>query len=283
MTRLNNLTELIYLLTKNQPFVAFILHHILTANSYGLLAMSLIANLTFEAVDRIRQASSHEDIFRELQRCGTIFGYDAFLIAGLPLSPNQNLSECKIISGWPAGWEKRYQAKRYIHIDPVIRYIRGVSDPFLWREAVDAAGRTDGRIVIGEARDFGLNDGFCVPFHQIDGTEAGVSFGGARFHLARDERAALHLLAIYAMSTAKAIVRRHAEPTRDAESETGLTAREMECLKWSAIGKTAWEISVILSISRRTVEGHLANATYKLGAVSRVHCVAEALRRGIIR
>ena len=252
-------------------------------NPYGLLAMSLIATVTFEAIDRIRSASDHEDIFRELQKCGAIFGYDAFLIAGLPLSPNQNLSECKIISGWPAEWEKRYQAKRYIHIDPVIRYIRGMSDPFLWREAVDAAGKTDGRVVIGEARDFGLNDGFCVPFHQIDGTEAGVSFGGARFNLSHDERAGLHLLAIYAMSTAKAIVRRHAEPSKNAVAEAGLTAREIECLKWSAIGKTAWEISVILSISLRTVEGHLANAACKLGTVSRVHCVAEALRRGIIR
>lgn len=61
-----------------------------------------------------------------------------------------------------------------------------------------------------------------------------------------------------------------------------LTAREVECLRWTAAGKTSWEASEILNTSERTVEFHLRNAARKLDAVNRVQCVAEAMRHGII-
>jgi DNA-binding CsgD family transcriptional regulator len=62
-----------------------------------------------------------------------------------------------------------------------------------------------------------------------------------------------------------------------------LTMREVECLGWAAQGKSEWEISQILGISEHTAEKHLINARVKLGAVNRVHAVATALRRGVIR
>src|SRR3546814_13057027 len=43
-----------------------------------------------------------------------------------------------------------------------------------------------------------------------------------------------------------------------------LSPREFECLRWSAQGKSAWEIGCILGISRRTVSFHLDNAKAKL-------------------
>ncbi|WP_081623599.1 MULTISPECIES: helix-turn-helix transcriptional regulator [Hyphomicrobiales] len=36
-------------------------------------------------------------------------------------------------------------------------------------------------------------------------------------------------------------------------------AREREVFKWASRGKTAWEISQILSIGKRTVNTHLRN------------------------
>ncbi len=62
-----------------------------------------------------------------------------------------------------------------------------------------------------------------------------------------------------------------------------LTPRELECLIWSADGKTSWEISEILSVSERTVNAHLGRAIRKLGVVSRTQAVAAAMRRGLFR
>ena len=78
---------------------------------------------------------------------------------------------------------------------------------------------------------------------------------------------ALHLAALDLPATAPA---------------NGLTARERECLAWTSVGKTAWEIGSILGISEHTAVAHLNAAVRKLGAASRAHAVAEALRRGLI-
>lgn len=48
------------------------------------------------------------------------------------------------------------------------------------------------------------------------------------------------------------------------EQEISLTKREIECLYYLSIGKTAYEISLILSISKRTVETHVQNIKNKL-------------------
>ncbi len=61
-----------------------------------------------------------------------------------------------------------------------------------------------------------------------------------------------------------------------------LTARERECLAWSAEGKTAWETGVILGISDQTVISHLRNAQRKMRAANRVQAVAMAIRAGLL-
>lgn len=242
--------------------------------------MTSISQTAFDALDRIRQAHSLDELRYQLELYRSLFGYDAFVLGYIPRSPRQGLRDCTLISGWPREWEQRYQARGFIHVDPVLSHMRGVIDPFFWHEA--RAGQSEGRIVMDEARVFGLRQGFCVPFHQYDGSEACISFGGARLELTADEQAALHMIAIYAASTARALTHGEAQAGPATRARDILTAREVECLKWSAAGKTAWDISVILSISRRTVEHHLTSACTKLQAVGRVHCVAEAIRRKII-
>jgi DNA-binding CsgD family transcriptional regulator len=61
-----------------------------------------------------------------------------------------------------------------------------------------------------------------------------------------------------------------------------LTARERECLRWSADGKTIWEISELLGIAERTVKKHIESATTQLGCVSKTHAVARAIRLQLI-
>lgn len=62
-----------------------------------------------------------------------------------------------------------------------------------------------------------------------------------------------------------------------------LTARELECLQWSAIGKSSWEISTILSISESAVNFHMANIRSKFDVGSRRQAVVQAIRFGLIR
>jgi DNA-binding NarL/FixJ family response regulator len=66
------------------------------------------------------------------------------------------------------------------------------------------------------------------------------------------------------------------------EAHDALTGREIEVLKLAARGLTNVAIAQALTISDRTVHGHLSNIYAKLQASSRTEAVLKALRQGYI-
>ena len=58
--------------------------------------------------------------------------------------------------------------------------------------------------------------------------------------------------------------------------------REQEVLEWTASGKSAWEIGMILGIAKRTVDTHAQSISRKLGAANRAQAVAIAMRERLI-
>ena len=67
-----------------------------------------------------------------------------------------------------------------------------------------------------------------------------------------------------------------------ADALEPLTPRETEVLRLIALGYTNRQVGEELNISVRTVEGHRANLSDKLGASSRVELVRYALELGLI-
>ncbi len=61
-----------------------------------------------------------------------------------------------------------------------------------------------------------------------------------------------------------------------------LSAREKELLNWLKLGKSSWDISVILGISESRTNYHVYNIMRKLNAVNRPQAVAVAVRLGLI-
>jgi DNA-binding CsgD family transcriptional regulator len=62
----------------------------------------------------------------------------------------------------------------------------------------------------------------------------------------------------------------------------GLTIKELDCLRWTAEGKTSSEIASIIKLSEHTVNHYLIAAARKLDCVNRVQAVAKALRMGLL-
>ncbi len=58
--------------------------------------------------------------------------------------------------------------------------------------------------------------------------------------------------------------------------QVALNERELECLTWSARGKTSPEIATILGLSKRTVNFHVENACRKLNVSTRTEAVVKA-------
>jgi DNA-binding CsgD family transcriptional regulator len=68
----------------------------------------------------------------------------------------------------------------------------------------------------------------------------------------------------------------------DAQQQLLVSAKELDCLKWTAAGKTALEASIILGISERTVRFHLNAAREKLDCVTTTQAVAKAIAHHLI-
>jgi transcriptional regulator EpsA len=61
-----------------------------------------------------------------------------------------------------------------------------------------------------------------------------------------------------------------------------LTPRELEILRWIAIGKSNFEVGAILSISPLTVKNHVQKILRKLNAVNRTQAVGKALENRML-
>ena len=68
----------------------------------------------------------------------------------------------------------------------------------------------------------------------------------------------------------------------NGSNNSPISMREKEVLKWLKIGKSSWDVSVILDISERTVNFHVTNIMNKLDAITRTQAVAISIERGLI-
>lgn len=71
--------------------------------------------------------------------------------------------------------------------------------------------------------------------------------------------------------------------TAGSGPRVALTPRERQVMELSAAGLTSEMVASELGMSPRTVNQHVDNVSSKLNARNRVHAVAEAMRRGLLR
>lgn len=239
--------------------------------------MEGIRQAAFDFIDRVSSISEPDQVVAELQKTGELFGFENFCMSGLP-TPGEKLDPYILLSGWPEGWLHRYLEEDYVQVDPVCRRLLSASMPFAWSEAPYDPDDAAAARVMNEAPDFGLHEGFAVPIYTTHGFQAAVTFSARRLDLDREMRGGLHLVAIYAHNKVRSLL-----GSRRTRPAPHLSPRETECLKWASVGKSSWDISVLLNISERTVDQYFAAASAKLNTVNRTQAVAEALRMKLIR
>jgi LuxR family transcriptional regulator, quorum-sensing system regulator BjaR1 len=231
----------------------------------------------FDFISQVDKAKTPAKVISTLARAVADFGLERFMIASIP-APTSRFEPSIMLHNWPRGWFDRYMHQHYLAVDPVIRRLRSSTKPFCWSEApYDPAREPDAHRVMMEATEFKLHAGFTIPIFTLSGDQGGVTFGGESVELSVEDRAALHLIGIYA----------HARTTELRYPKVRLprprlSPREAEVLKWCAAGRTSRDIGEILSISDTTVETYIALACRKLDALNRTHAVAEAIRQKLI-
>ncbi len=182
----------------------------------------------------------------------------------------------------PASYRDMFEDMGRGRQDPVMQHCKKQSVPIIWSQDT-YVGAGQGDLWDGQAR-FGYRTGVAMALHLPQGrhfflgVDRDQSLPKDRSELTRIV-ADLQLFAVHAQEAAMRIMM----PAAGDPDVPSLTPREVESLRWTMDGKTAWEVGNILGISERTAVLHVNNAMHKLGCINKHQAVLKALRLGLIR
>lgn len=234
----------------------------------------------FEVIERAQSAGDPETLVALMRPAFERLGATAF-VWGRATGPNGERAPRADVGETPGAWRAHYNAAQLAHRDPIFPRALRSPEPFTWRSA-RAGGLlpADGSEVLDQARSFGLEDGYVMPIHHLNGsTAAVVLYADQPLAWTPREGASAHMLAVYFA----AISARLADAGSAAETNrVSLSRRQAECVQWVRAGKTDWEIGQILGLSEHTVAEHLEAARRRLGVKTRTQAVIEAISRGLI-
>ncbi|MDA4847279.1 helix-turn-helix transcriptional regulator [Hoeflea poritis] len=218
------------------------------------------------------------DVFKFLRKTTEGFGLRYFSVLALPGDASGSFTSHSIINNWPPDMIKTYDRLDVINLSSVASAIRRQVTPVVWH--IDDVLTDDISEALAAAmkafREKGFVRGVNFPVHDFRSLRGSVGFAGDRPPLENRELLELSMISIH-------IFDRLSRLTHHGEDEASpLSDRELECLRWTAAGKTSSEISTILSLSEHTVNHYLISATKKLDAVNRTQAVAKSIRKGWI-
>lgn len=240
----------------------------------------LAVEVLTDAYDALEHARTTEDVRAQMEKFSRQMGFGSFAYA-LTIKVPSLKPQRYLINGYPQRWLDLYLARDYFGIDPLVRHAQCSTLPAVWGErSLHDSSATE---FWEEAWGFGLKSGLSFVMCERSGA-TGI------FSLARDstiDQSGQELAALIGRGQMFASLVHHAAcrlevPKLLPQANTALTARERECLKWSADGKTAWELGQILGISARTAVFHLNNAMQKLGATNKTQAIVRAVALRLI-
>ena len=192
------------------------------------------------------------------------------------------------IFGWGGDEEVWWRNSRLALQSPITTACRFETEAF-WVNAEGFHGHSPNQYLASidltdfEARAL-IRAAIVIPVHMAFGQIGVVCLtpcDPARTDLSDVFAAHGDLLAIYSRMFLNTYVRLMGN-TRALPVGATLSKREVECLRWAALGKTDLEIGLIISRSRATVRFHIHNASLKLNAVNRCQTLFKAAQLGYI-
>jgi len=235
------------------------------------------------AYQSVLQARTRDEFRGEVVRFANGLGFDT-VSATVVLDRTLGDSEFDTVDNTPASYSEFFQDRSTWRRDPVMQHCKHHSVPIIWNQATYVA--SDRIDMWEEQAQFGYQAGIALALHMPEGRHFFLGVDRDQ-SLPKDATtltrmvADLQLFAVHAQEAAWRVVM---PKGLDVSSVTAhLTPRELEALRWTMDGKTAWEVGAILSISERTAVLHISNAMRKLDCATKHQAVLKALRLGLIR
>ena len=207
-------------------------------------------------------------------------GFDTVSASAIVDRPDTG-SEFVAVHNTPAAFEQTFENLNIGRRDPVMQHCKRHTVPIVWGQKTYL---DQGSIDLWDVQaQYGYRNGIAMALHLPEGRHFFLGVDRAqplpadRIELTRLV-ADLQLFAVHAQDTAmRVLISEALQPERPA-----LTPRELDVLRWTMDGKTAWEVGQLLNIAERTTVQHLQNAMKKLQCNSKHQAVLKALRLGLI-
>ncbi len=223
------------------------------------------------------QARDEDELRRCAQRLLAALEVCDFMLK-MDITPASGASVCHLFGTFPVPVLRIFGANAEAGTDPVNRHFSKSILPLAWQVEQLCAPDAGQTYLLLQAK--GICHGLSVMArseHAVSRVDFYENAHGS--YLQEGARLAdLHLAGAY-LHEAMELLWHKAAP----KQVPLLSARELECLEWSATGKTSHEIGLILGISQRTVYFHLKNVATKLDVYSTRHAVSRAIMMGIIK
>ncbi|MDE5446087.1 LuxR family transcriptional regulator [Bradyrhizobium sp. CSA207] len=216
--------------------------------------------------ERLTESSHPNEAQQSMADVTAALRLSCFAYLALPRRPG---GPPNLISTYPSSWTALYLQRGYESIDPVVRRAMREPKPFRWGLGIGPRSRSDSeRTLFEEAAKFGIRCGFTFPIHDDHGAIAALSFATDEHRTSFERSLFEHAQSLRLIAS---FFHAHAKRFWTIDRMVAgvlLSPREHECLEWSARGKSAGEIGIILGIAERTAGFHLDNARAKLGVSS---------------
>lgn len=232
----------------------------------------------YDVYGDIGELQTSFDVFKYLRGATETFGMRYFFVVNLPTDKSGSFATQSVVNNWPPELIKCYDQADMINISPVTATLRSTSAPVIWHIEDVFTDNLSEKLehVRNSFYRCGFVRGASFPVTDARGVRGAIGFSGDRSALEKSEVLELSMISLQVFNRLSAIA-------CQIETESPpLSERELECLRWTAVGKTSSEIATILDLSEHTVNHHLNGATKKLDAANRTQAVANAIRSGWI-
>ncbi|MGE6743434.1 helix-turn-helix transcriptional regulator [Allorhizobium pseudoryzae] len=226
-----------------------------------------------DAISDIRRMDTQFDILRLMRSVAEEYGFRYFVVFTLPPRTVLDLAASTIVTNLPAEFIALFDKYKLLQSSPLLHRLRETTLPICYEIEKEPS--------LPHALDvfaqFSLTGGIAIPVHDVRGKRGVVGFLGSRPPLVPQEVMELAHLAAHVYEKLSSIC------AIDVRTTEALSERELDCLNWTAAGKTSAEIAEILNLSEHTVNHYLNRATRKLDAVNRTQAVAKGFRLGLVK
>jgi LuxR family quorum-sensing system transcriptional regulator SolR len=220
---------------------------------------------------------SEHELFNQLATIAQEMGFE-YCAYGIQMPVPISRPAVIMFNNYSKEWQECYEKSGYLEIDPTVQHGLKNTLPIVWSHEVFESAPE----LWEDARGHGLHFGWAQSSRDASGAVGLLTLARSEEQLTDSELYANKAKMAWLTQFAHAGMARILIPNYIPETLVTMTAREKEVLRWTAEGKTAYEIGQILAVSERTVNFHINNVVSKLDASNKTQAAVKAATLGML-